>query len=190
MLPSMDEEPLAAKNHPVVIVFYFLFKVLSYLMYLFGSLFKFNFVITFVLEIVFFSCDFWITKNIAGRFLVGYRWWSAVGENGETTWRFEALQDRSCVKKRASSIFWITLWASTIIWALASIGRLFFFNFNLFFVTITGTIFCGINLIGYLRCSRVDPKKVLTEYTTKLVAAQAAQQVSNQISSLTGADQV
>ena len=33
--------------------------------------------------------DFWFTKNIGGRRLVGMRWWHVPSEDGGTTWRFE-----------------------------------------------------------------------------------------------------
>ena len=30
-------------------------------------------------------------KNVSGRLLVGLRWWSDADEEGNTTWKFEAL---------------------------------------------------------------------------------------------------
>ena len=34
------------------------------------------------------AVDFWIVKNLAGRLLVGLRWWIDFDENGEEAWKF------------------------------------------------------------------------------------------------------
>ena len=34
--------------------------------------------------------DFWNTKNVAGRTLVGLRYWNQVDEDGESYWVFES----------------------------------------------------------------------------------------------------
>ncbi len=34
------------------------------------------------------AIDFWIVKNLAGRLLVGLRWWIDFDENGEEKWKF------------------------------------------------------------------------------------------------------
>jgi hypothetical protein len=34
------------------------------------------------------AVDFWIVKNIAGRILVGLRWWVDFDEKGEELWKF------------------------------------------------------------------------------------------------------
>ena len=48
-----------------------------------------NFIINFVTAKVLIVVDFWFTKNIGGRRLVGMRWWHMPSEEGGTTWRFE-----------------------------------------------------------------------------------------------------
>ena len=39
--------------------------------------------------LLFVVCDFYMTKNFSGRFLVGLRWWSVVDEDGKLKWRYE-----------------------------------------------------------------------------------------------------
>lgn len=39
------------------------------------------------------AIDFWIVKNLAGRLLVGLRWWIDFDERGEETWKFECKVD-------------------------------------------------------------------------------------------------
>ena len=43
-----------------------------------------------VLEIVVIlaAIDYWIVKNLAGRLLVGLRWWVDFDEQGEEHWKF------------------------------------------------------------------------------------------------------
>ena len=40
------------------------------------------------------SVDFWITKNISGRFLVGLRWWNEVKKDGKEVWIFESKNEK------------------------------------------------------------------------------------------------
>lgn len=60
--------------------------------YLFCTWFSTNFIINFVAITVLMAADFWYTKNVTGRLLVGLRWWSEPSHDGnKSTWRFENL---------------------------------------------------------------------------------------------------
>lgn len=49
----------------------------------------------FIVTMLLLAVDFYYLKNIAGRRLVGLRWWNEVDENnGSSHWVFES-QDRS-----------------------------------------------------------------------------------------------
>lgn len=50
----------------------------SLLVYLLGLLFTSNFVLIFIVTILLLAADFYYLKNIAGRRLVGLRWWNEV----------------------------------------------------------------------------------------------------------------
>lgn len=43
-----------------------------------------------VVVVVLLSLDFWNTRNVAGRTLVGLRYWNEVDEEGESAWVFES----------------------------------------------------------------------------------------------------
>ena len=46
------------------------------------------------LVVILLGCaDFWNTKNIAGRILVGLRWWNEVKEDGTEVWIFESKNE-------------------------------------------------------------------------------------------------
>ncbi len=70
-------------------------------MYLIGIYIWHNFVLVFILTMLLLAADFYYLKNIAGRRLVGLRWWNEVdnsggpgGGGGGSHWVFES-QDRS-----------------------------------------------------------------------------------------------
>ena len=65
----------------------------SLLMYLFGVLFIKNFVLVFIFTLLLLSLDFYYLKNIAGRRLVGLRWWNEVNTTtGDSHWVFESRE--------------------------------------------------------------------------------------------------
>ena len=54
--------------------------------------FIFSSILIFVFVSILSIVDFWIVKNITGRFLVGLRWWRKLDENGNEDWEFEYNQ--------------------------------------------------------------------------------------------------
>jgi hypothetical protein len=67
-----------------------LFRLGALLTYFLGSIFTDNFTLIFVLTILFLAFDFWTTKNISGRLLVGLRWWNEIQPDGTNKWVFES----------------------------------------------------------------------------------------------------
>lgn len=78
-----------------------------------------------VVVVVLLSLDFWNTRNVAGRTLVGLRYWNEVDEEGESSWVFES-RDVSVITCRAkltlkpshpanpvdAKMFWAGRWSS------------------------------------------------------------------------------
>ena len=123
----------------------------SLLIYLFGSIFRLNLyvgiaistqlshrsalpassvrkltvssasVLIFILTILLLAADFYYLKNIAGRRLVGLRWWNEVNTStGESTWVFESADGRgdNNGNKTDSRFFWLALYAQPAWWIL------------------------------------------------------------------------
>jgi hypothetical protein len=110
---NVDYANLVKTPHPIIWTFTFLFKgssfcfsitlgisLLIYLglplglavaLYLLGGILQTYFVVVFVLLIILLAFDFWFVKNVSGRFLVGYRWWNDVQEDGKSVWRYETI---------------------------------------------------------------------------------------------------
>jgi hypothetical protein len=104
----------------------------SLLTYLFGlRLFTSNFVLIFIITILLLATDFYYLKNIAGRRLVGLRWWNEVDTStGDSRWVFESAdvetREQNATDKR---FFWIALYAQPVLWILLAVVALVSFEF-------------------------------------------------------------
>ncbi|KAI5286571.1 Golgi apparatus membrane protein tvp23 [Ascosphaera acerosa] len=104
---------------------------MSLLMYLFGVLFIRNFILVFIITLLLLSADFYYLKNIAGRRLVGLRWWNEVvpsttttSSNGgyESHWVFESSEPGSRVINGTDKrFFWLALYATPALWIALAI---------------------------------------------------------------------
>lgn len=69
--------------------------------------------------------DFYYLKNIAGRRLVGLRWWNEVDAGtGDGRWVFESLdQDTGSRQINATDkrFFWLALYAQPVLWVVLAI---------------------------------------------------------------------
>ena len=79
-------------SHPMVAAVHVISKIAIIFLYLAMPLITNDFNLLFVI-IVLNAIDFWIVKNLAGRLLVGLRWWIDFNEEGEEHWRFECKVD-------------------------------------------------------------------------------------------------
>ena len=63
-------------------------------------------------------CDFWVVKNISGRFLVGLRWWSFIDEEGNEKWVFESRDSQTKLNALDSTVFWYSQIGTSFFWSL------------------------------------------------------------------------
>ena len=71
-----------------------LLKLLALIFFLFFNIFTSNEALVMIIVISLIAADFWYTKNISGRILVGLRWWNNYDANTqENTWRFESKNE-------------------------------------------------------------------------------------------------
>jgi hypothetical protein len=147
--------PVVAKKHPVVWTLYISLKLLSLVLYFLTWLvFSDYFILFFIIIIIVMAVDFWCTKNISGRLLVGYRWWNLVNEDGTNEWKFETIEDRSIVSGKNSRLFWIVLWSNCVIWLVLAILNSLRFRIGWLMMTVGGFLFAVINVYGFIKCSR------------------------------------
>ncbi|KAJ7132062.1 hypothetical protein C8R44DRAFT_871056 [Mycena epipterygia] len=76
--------------HPLALFFLFLFRTAAITVYLLSGFVTDNYVLSAVGVVVLLSMDFWNCRNVAGRTLVGLRFWNQVDEDGESFWVFES----------------------------------------------------------------------------------------------------
>eukprot|EP00009_Paramoeba_aestuarina_P002795 CAMPEP_0201522450 /NCGR_PEP_ID=MMETSP0161_2-20130828/17492_1 /ASSEMBLY_ACC=CAM_ASM_000251 /TAXON_ID=180227 /ORGANISM="Neoparamoeba aestuarina, Strain SoJaBio B1-5/56/2" /LENGTH=207 /DNA_ID=CAMNT_0047921297 /DNA_START=65 /DNA_END=688 /DNA_ORIENTATION=- len=114
-----------------------------------------SFVIIFLLAV-----DFWVTKNVSGRFLVGLRWWNEILPEGGERWIFESNEGKRSYKSSETMIFWGSLFGATLFWGVICLLALISLNFTTFFITGVGMLLNGVNLVGYIKCARKAREEV------------------------------
>jgi hypothetical protein len=103
----------------------------SLLVYLFGVLFTDNFVLIFIITMLLLAADFYYLKNIAGRRLVGLRWWNEVNvSTGDSHWVFESAPQPNepggkVVTATDKRFFWLALYVQPALWVALAIVALF-----------------------------------------------------------------
>jgi len=88
-------------------------------------LFTKNLVLIFIITILLLAGDFYYLKNIAGRRLVGLRWWNEVDlTTGDSQWVFESSEPGTkIINPTDSRFFWLALYSQPALWfALALVA--------------------------------------------------------------------
>ena len=128
-------------------------------MYLFGVLFIRNFVLVFILTLLLLSLDFYYLKNIAGRRLVGLRWWNEVNTStGDSHWVFESRSSQEnqggwAENKTDKRFFWLSMYIAPALWvglAILAIVRLQ----NLIWLVTVGTY--SVPMEDRVRCFKEE----------------------------------
>lgn len=83
----------------------------------------------FIITLLILSADFYYLKNIAGRRLVGLRWWNEVNtSSGDSTWVFESSDPTTrTITATDKRFFWLSLYVTPALWiglAILAIIRL------------------------------------------------------------------
>ena len=106
--------------------------------------------IIYMFIILFGIVDFWLTKNINGKFLESIVCWNEVKEDGTEVMIIESKNE---IKKSTNFklIFWASIFSNAFGWAILFFLKII--NLNIFDVIIAFTmlIFAGINLNGFVR---------------------------------------
>jgi hypothetical protein len=86
---------------------------------------------TFIIAILLLAADFYYLKNIAGRRLVGLRWWNEVDPStGDSHWVFESSEPGTkVVNPTDSRFFWIAIYAQPLLWIALALAALLTLNF-------------------------------------------------------------
>lgn len=125
-------------------------------MYLFGVLFIRNFVLVFILTLLLLSIDFYYLKNIAGRRLVGLRWWNEVNvSTGESHWVFESAPAERQPNATDKRFFWLSMYVVPALWVgLAILAILRLQNFIWLVTNVIALILTITNTVAFSRCDK------------------------------------
>jgi uncharacterized membrane protein YgcG len=134
-----------------------------------------SFVANFVVCVVLLAADFWTTKNVTGRLLVGLRWWNDVSPDGSgSEWRFESLnENQRVVDQHESRGFWAGLIAAPALWGIAALAALIGLDWGYLLIPVIGVVLSASNLVGYYKCSN-EAKKQLQSAGASLMASAVA----------------
>ncbi|EAR98538.2 FAM18-like protein (macronuclear) [Tetrahymena thermophila SB210] len=155
---------LSQASHPKMCILQLLFKASSITTLLLTS-FVFDFFDTnktfpFVIIVLSAAFDFWVVKNLTGRFLVKLRWWSEINEDGTEQWRFESYEDGVPPNAIDSGFFWFSQTGALVFWILCCIINLLAISPFYFTLSMINTILVGGNFTGYYKCKGAHQKKM------------------------------
>ncbi|KAI1655252.1 DUF846-domain-containing protein [Daldinia decipiens] len=155
-LPQQGVLSWRLSSHPITLLTFLAFRISSLLVYLFGVIFTDNMVLIFIITILLLAADFYYLKNIAGRRLVGLRWWNEVDpSSGDSRWVFESSDPAvRTINATDSRFFWLAIYAQPVLWvalAILAFVRLKFMWLPLVAIAISLTI---TNSLAFSRCDK------------------------------------
>ena len=147
--------------HPAICLLIIIIKLLAFLSFIMLGIVLNSDTVVYLIVILLGACDFWIMKNIAGRHLVGLRWWNEVKENGEEVWIFESKNE----KKESNvdvNVFWICLYVNAAGWLILFVYEVITITPTWSIIAFIMLVFAGMNLYGYFKCSKDQQRKFKT----------------------------
>lgn len=89
-------------------------------------------VMIFIVTILLLAADFYYLKNIAGRRLVGLRWWNEVDPaTGDSKWVFESSDPGArAINATDSRFFWLAIFAQPALWVGLAVLAIVRFKFT------------------------------------------------------------
>ncbi|RKU46499.1 Golgi apparatus membrane protein tvp23 [Coniochaeta pulveracea] len=143
-------------SHPITLLTFLAFRLSSLLVYLFGLIFIKSLVMIFIITILLLAADFYYLKNIAGRRLVGLRWWNEVDpQTGDSHWVFESSEPGTkVINPTDSRFFWLAMYVQPLLWiglAILAFVRISFLWLPLVAIALGLTI---TNSLAFSRCDK------------------------------------
>ncbi|OSD03502.1 DUF846-domain-containing protein [Trametes coccinea BRFM310] len=150
---------LRQSAHPVVLFFLYFFRIAAITVYILCGLFISNYVLSSVIVVVLLAMDFWNCRNVAGRRLVGLRYWNQVDDDGESYWVFESRDPSRPANPIDSKMFWIAVYTFPLLWLVLLIASIFKFNLSFVPIVVLALVFNVTNAIGFTYADRDAKQK-------------------------------
>ena len=145
-------------TYPMISLLTVLIKLASIISFFLFSIFLSNEAIIMFIVVLIGACDFWITKNISGRFLAGLRWYNLLKlETNTEIWVFEGKNEYNAdfIDK---GIFWYSLYFNDIVWIILFLWEIIRLKFDWSFICLILIIFTFTNTYGFYRSSNIQQK--------------------------------
>lgn len=154
--PQSGELNWRLSSHPITLLCFLIFRISSLLVYLLGLLFTDNFVMIFIITIILLAADFYYLKNIAGRRLVGLRWWNEVDtSSGDSRWVFESADPETRqINATDKRFFWLSLYAQPLLWIALAVVALVKFEFIWLTLIVIALVLTITNTLAFSRCDK------------------------------------
>ncbi|KAA8649881.1 DUF846 domain-containing protein [Aspergillus tanneri] len=155
--PNQGELNWRLSAHPITLLCFLGFRVSALLMYLFGVLFIKNFILVFIITLLLLAADFYYLKNIAGRRLVGLRWWNEVNTStGDSHWVFESSDPTTrTISATDKRFFWLSLYVAPALWiGLAVLAIIRLSSVIWLSLVVIALILTITNTVAFSRCDR------------------------------------
>jgi hypothetical protein len=148
-----------------IFMVFLMLKTLPFAVYLFGWLLVSSAPVRWFLALSLAGADFWFTKNVAGRLILGMRWSSRVTDTAATQWVFEYVDGGVQATAAQRRTFWVLLAGTICIWILFSLFAIIRLSLGWCVVNAIGAALAGANAAGYLHCDKSIAKDVRQEAT-------------------------
>jgi len=143
-----------------------MFRISALATYILCGFFTKNYVLSTVVVVVLLAMDFWNCRNVAGRTLVGLRYWNQVDEDGESYWVFESRDPSRPANPIDSKMFWIAVYAFPGLWTLVLIVSIFRFSISFVPIVVLALVFNYSNAIGFTYADRDAKEKWANSVTS------------------------
>jgi len=144
-------------SHPITLLTFLFFRTSSLLVYLLGlRLLTSNFVLIFIITILLLAIDFYYLKNIAGRRLVGLRWWNETdSQTGDGRWVFESADPETRdVNPTDKRFFWLALYAQPVLWIVLAVVALASMEPIWLTLVVIALVLTITNTLAFSRCDK------------------------------------
>ena len=172
-LPKLNVQKLNVQeaSHPIASMLHLSFKTIPCLCYMFMGFFGVKDVSVFIACLIIIALDFWLTKNIFGRYLVGLRWWTAGDfgvdvEEGQGLY-FESWDGYYPNKTYDNHIFWWGLIAPLCFWGFYVIIGVISLSFFWGTLTLIASSQYYTNCHAFYKC-RLDHQKKIEKITKQI----------------------
>ncbi|ROT39859.1 DUF846-domain-containing protein [Sodiomyces alkalinus F11] len=143
-------------SHPITLLTFLGFRISSVLVYFLGLWIIKSMIMIFIITILLLAADFYYLKNIAGRRLVGLRWWNEVDPStGDSKWVFESSEPGTkIINATDSRFFWLALYVQPLLWLLLAIFALVRLQFLWLPLVVIALVLTIMNTLAFSRCDK------------------------------------